>query len=127
MNTSLEMVDIMVTLLKTVCMCVCVYTYTVTYSFMYVLIHDIARVVPFCVATIAQTCFVCNWACQGTVLEQITAGYLSCPHMEGGGDGEYAVGDSQQGALLYLVGMTLLTVLYHKRKSRATILSVTGG
>jgi len=67
---------------------------------MYEFIHDIARVVPFCVATIAQTCFVCTSACQGTVLERMTAGYLSCPHVEGGGDSEYAVGVSQQEALL---------------------------
>jgi hypothetical protein len=67
---------------------------------MYEFIHDIARVVPFCVATIAQACFVCIWACQGTVLERVTAGYLSCPRVEGVGDSEYAVGDSQHEALL---------------------------
>jgi hypothetical protein len=68
--------------------------------FMYELLHDIARVGPFCVATITQTCFVCTWACHWTVLERMTAGYLSCPYVEGGGDSEYAVGDSQQEALL---------------------------
>jgi len=30
----------------------------------------------------------------------MTAGYLGCPHVGGGGDREYAVGDNQQEALL---------------------------
>jgi hypothetical protein len=43
------------------------------------------------------------------------------------GDSEYAVADSQQEALLEFGGLTLLTVLYRKRKRSATLQNVTGG